>query len=118
MKLYTAQMGRWKEADKLGIPFIDVTVKSGNKVFAPKWDFLMEYKHTGCEQTYTGKFIPLMRESFKANKEEWIKLIGMDEVCIACYCKKGDFCHRLLLVDMFEKVCKQQGVTFEYKGEL
>ncbi len=35
MKLYTAQMGRWREAKKHGIPFIDITVKSGMKEFAP-----------------------------------------------------------------------------------
>lgn len=118
MKLYTAQMGRWREADKQGIPFVDVTVKSGNKAFAPTWDFLMDYKRGGSDQDYIDKFIPLMRKSYRDNKQVWLDLINKDTVCIACYCGKGKFCHRLLLVDILEKVCLREGVTFQYKGEL
>lgn len=118
MKLYTAQMGRWREADKLGVPFIDVTVKSGNKAFAPTWDFLMEHKRGGSDQAYIGKFIPLMRNSYKNNYKEWQDLINLDTVCISCYCGKGKFCHRILLVDILEKVCNSHNIDFEYLGEL
>lgn len=118
MILYTAQMGRWREAEKLGIPFVDITVKSGNKAFAPTWDFLMEHKKGGSDQSYIDKFLPLMRKSYKANRKVWLDLIGNEVVCIACYCGKGKFCHRMLLVDILEKVCKHEGTSFEYKGEL
>ncbi len=119
MKLYTAQMGRWREAKKHGIPFIDITVKSGMKEFAPTWDLLSRSKAGSCSNDqYTGEFIILMRKSYRDNPEVWNDMISKDEVCIACYCGKGKFCHRLLLVDILEKVCKSKGVEFTYEGEL
>ena len=121
MKLYTCQMSSWRKAEKLGIPFIDITVKSGDKTFAPAWDFLMEYKRDGtpqAEQKYIDKFTPLMRESFKNNKTRWMEVVNMEEVAIACYCKAGKFCHRYLVEEMLEKVCAKEGVHFERGGEL
>lgn len=122
MKLYTIQISSWRKAKALNIPFIDVTVKSGNKAFSPSWEILSRYKNNPNkeerEDIYIPEFTAHMRESYKNNKEEWLNLLNQDEVAIACYCKQGDFCHRLILVDFFEKVCKIHGISFEYKGEL
>ena len=118
MKIYTCQMSQYRKAKSLGISFYDVTVKSGDKQFAPTWDFLMKYKQDGDEQAYIEKFIPLMRENYINNKKYWIDFLSQDEIAIACYCKKGDFCHRHLLVDIFEKVCKHNNIKFERGGEL
>lgn len=118
MKVYTCQMSKHRKVAKLGISFKDVTVKSGDKVFAPTWEILMEYKNGGSENLYTSKFIPLMRQSYQQNKLAWLELCKMDEVCLACYCKAGDFCHRHIIVDMLERVCKANGIEFERKGEI
>jgi hypothetical protein len=119
MKLYTAQLGRWREAEKRGINFLDVTVKSGDKMFAPTWDFLMRHKRDQDDDAYIAEFIPLMRENFKNNKEYWFGLLSQqEELAIACYCGKGKFCHRILLVDIFEKLCDYYNIEFEYMGEL
>lgn len=118
MKLYTAQLGRWREAKKRDIPFINTTVKSGDKTFAPTWDFLMKYKDDQDEEAYIEKFIPLMRKSYQDNRQVWDDLVDMEVVCLACYCKAGKFCHRKLLVDILQKICLYRGIEFEYLGEL
>lgn len=118
MKVYTCQMSKHRKVKELDIPFKDITVKSGDKLFAPTWDILMEYKNGGSDETYTSKFIPLMRESFKNNKQAWLSLCNMEEVCLACYCKAGAFCHRHIIVDMLEKVCEREGIPFERCGEI
>ena len=50
MKIYTIQISKWRKAEQLGVQFKDVTVKSGDKLFAPTWDFLMEYKNVANAQ--------------------------------------------------------------------
>ena len=118
MKLYTIQMSSWRKAMNIGVPFLDVTVKSGDKQFAPTWDFLMKYKTDQDEDAYTEKFIPLMRENFKNNKQYWLDILSKDSLAIGCYCAKGKFCHRKLLVDIFKKICEYYNIEFEYMGEL
>ena len=118
MQLYTVQMSQWRKALAIGVPCLDVTVKSGEKTFAPDWSFLMAYKSDQDEVKYTSKFIPLMRTNFKRDKQFWLDTLSQDSLCIMCYCAKGKFCHRHLLVDIFEKVCKMYKIPFEYKGEL
>ena len=118
MELYTCQISKKNKVESLGIPCMDITVKSGVKTFAPTWDFLMEYKKDKCELKYTSKFIPLMRLNFKKDREYWIKVLRQDKLCIMCYCANGQFCHRLLLIDIFKKICEKYNISFIYKGEL
>jgi len=118
MKLYTCQMSKWREALKRDIPFKDVTVKSGDKEFAPTWDFLMKYKQDLDEDYYTERFITLMRSNYKNNKQYWIEMLSQKELCVACYCSKDKFCHRTLLIDIFEKICHYHKIPFSYEGEL
>lgn len=118
MNLYTCQISSWRKAKKLGVPFLDVTVKSGDKHFAPTWDFLMKYKEDKNEDAYIAKFIPLMRDNYSKNTQYWLNVLTQDSLAIGCYCAKDKFCHRKLLVDIFQKVCKHHNIPFEYKGEL
>ena len=122
MKLYTIQMSSWRKAKELNVPFYDVTVKSGDKTFAPSWDILMRYKNNSNiaerEKIYIKEFTKHMRQSYSLNTKYWIDFLSQEEVAIACYCKSAGFCHRYLLIDMFEKVCKIHDIKFEYKGDL
>ena len=118
MKIYTCQISQWRKVERLKITFHDVTVKSGDKQFAPTWDFLMKYKNDGDEEYYTEKFLTLMRENYTKHKDYWLNFLNQDEVVIACYCKSGKFCHRHLLVDIFEKICNHENIPFERGGEL
>lgn len=56
--------------------------------------------------------------AFKENRDRWLEVLNMEKVAIACYCHRGHFCHRYLLVEMFEKVAKHLKIEFEYKGEI
>lgn len=123
MKLFTAQISLGKYVStQCDVPVVDVTVKSGNKAFAPTWDFLMEYKKSAqdaeAERIYTEKFYNAMRASFRANRDEWLTLLNLPEVCLLCYCTAGKFCHRILLVDIIRKQCGKWNIPFEYGGEL
>jgi len=118
MKLYTCQLSKWRKALELGIPFKDITVKSGDKQFAPTWDFLMKYKSDLDEESYTKSFLKLMRSNYTNNKEYWVELLNQEELAIGCYCASGKFCHRHLIVKIFKKICEHHKIPFEYKGEL
>lgn len=118
MILHTIQMSQWRKAKQLDITFLDITVKSGDKVFAPTWELLMRYKGDYDEVYYTKEYTRLMRESFKDHRQHWLELCNQDEVAIACYCKAGNFCHRYILVDFLRKVCESEGIDFKYEGEI
>lgn len=107
-------MSKWRVATN----FLDITVKSGDKLFAPTWDLLQKYRTDFDEDFYTKEFLHLMRKSFYYNKDHWKKVLDVEVLTIACYCKHGKFCHRKLLVSVFESACKYFGIEFVYNGEL
>lgn len=49
------------------------------------------------EKQYTVLYLKMLDASCKNNKEEWDKLLAMDNVTFVCYCPKNAFCHRHLL---------------------
>lgn len=93
---------------------LDVTVKSGDKVFAPSWEIVMGYKNGSISaETYTEKYIQMMRLSYKKNRSRWEEVLKMDEICFCCYCAKNEFCHRHILADIFKKICESKNITVE-----
>lgn len=119
MKLYTIRVQSWRRAKNLDIPFIDTTVKTGNKAFAPTWPLLSKYKSKLIDaDAYTERFYELMRISYRNNPEEWDEIMSHETLAIGCYCPSGEFCHRYLLKDIFQKVAESRGIEFEYLGEL
>lgn len=119
MKLWTTQMAKWRTAKERNIVFIDTTVKSGDKVFAPTWEIVMSVKSGQIsEDTYTQEYLRLMRASYRTHLDRWLEVCQMDEVAIACYCTHGKFCHRHLLADMLSHVCTRYAIPFQLQGEL
>lgn len=119
MELYTVQLAQWRKCKALDIPILDVTSKSGDQVFAPGMDIVMDVKQGAItEAEYTDKYLGRMRTSYKENSARWDEVLKSGTVAIACYCNKGRFCHRHLLVDIFRKLCLHKGLTFTYKGEI
>lgn len=98
IELYTIQMAKWRIAKQHGIEFIDVTAKSGNQVFAPDRELVYKYK-TGLitENYYTEQYHERMFLSQIHKTDEWIKLINLNKIAIACYCPADHFCHRHIL---------------------
>lgn len=124
MNAYTAQIARWPIVKQPNITMIDVTVKSGNPVFAPRWDMVMNHKHQGLSDwDYTEQYLIMMRDSYQHNRQEWMRVIDLQNVAFTCYCppcteRKSVFCHRLLLVQLFRQVCLYHQLPYEYVGEL
>jgi uncharacterized protein YeaO (DUF488 family) len=109
MKLYTAQY-RYSGESRT-----DITVKSGWKPFAPTWDMVMGYKAgTLSQEQYTEQYIKLMDKSREDFYRHWCSLLMRKEVTLVCFCKKGDFCHRVLLAEYLQKWFPRQ---VKYYGE-
>lgn len=103
----------------MGVPLIDTTVKSGESTFAPTWDIVTRVKSGEITpDQYTEIYLSQMRHSYKRNTARWVEVARMDRVAVACYCTSGKFCHRLILIDLFKKVCEWHQIPFVYIGEL
>src|SRR3989339_1061156 len=84
--------------------YLDVTVKSGDKTFAPTWKMVMGYKQGRItREDYAREYYGMMRKSYRHHRQRWYEVLGMKEVVLACYCQADAFCHRYLLKDMLVK---------------
>jgi uncharacterized protein YeaO (DUF488 family) len=87
-----------------GLRRFDITVKKGSDVFCPEWEMVMAYKNGNMSiKEYTSKYHKMMQDSYKENREVWNRLLQADYVVLVCFCKAGEFCHRLLLAEYLEK---------------
>lgn len=126
MNLYTVQLAHHNKAAQMGIPVINVTIKSGEQTFAPSWQMVLAHKdgvslthlHLSADEDYKLNFRAMMGESWKNNKARWIEVASMENVAIMCYCKSCNFCHRFLLIDYFRAVCDSLHIPFCYMGEI
>jgi uncharacterized protein YeaO (DUF488 family) len=92
---------------------LDITVKTGNKAFAPTWDMVHRFKNGALsEDNYTKEYYVLMRDSYRNSRQEWDKVLAMDEVVLVCFCGRNSFCHRYLLADILTKLGGR------YEGEI
>jgi hypothetical protein len=41
-----------------------------------------------------------------------------DRLVLVCFCKAGDFCHRVILAGIMEKAAERFGMKAEYLGEI
>ena len=87
-----------------GATVVDVTAKSARgsaKALAPGWPMVMGYKNGRLtESEYTEQYMEILRKEQRENKERWEKFIRKNDerlVVYLCFCRKGNFCHRLLL---------------------
>ncbi len=92
---------------------LDITVKTGNKAFAPTWDMVHGFKGGLLnESDYIKEYYNLMRDSYRKNRHEWDSVLAMDEVVLVCFCGRNSFCHRYLLADILTKLGGR------YEGEI
>ncbi len=124
MQLFTVQLSKWRQLKERNIELIDTTVRTGEKFLAPTWEIVLSHKDgTISEEEYTATYLDMMRRSYVDNRGQWLSLTRITHpIAIACYCAymtdgKIKFCHRHLLKDILEKVCKANGVDFTFYGE-
>jgi hypothetical protein len=117
--IYTVQINNLRAAYQRNILSVDITVKSGSKVFAPTWDMDMSVKNGEIDQqTYVAYYDQLMKLSQENEPQAWGAILALDEVALACYCKPGVFCHRHLLKDKLMSIHHQLGNDVVDGGEL
>ncbi len=92
---------------------LDITVKTGNKAFAPTWEMVMKSKKgIMSQEEYTKRYVEKMRKSYLENREEWGRLLKRNKVVLVCFCSADAFCHRIILAKMLEKL------GADYMGEI
>lgn len=103
LKIWTAQY-QYKGKDR-----IDVTVKSAVypwSVFAPTWEMVKRYKQNEgtyeAKRLYVEQYQRIVGKAFELRAKELADLIKSDRtITLVCFCKSGDFCHRILLAQYF-----------------
>ena len=117
--LYTVSHKNKHKAVELNIRLFDITVKTGDKDFAPTWDLLMRYKAEDSisEEQYTQEYTALMQASFNNNPNKWIELLK-ENIALVCYCAPGNFCHRHLLSNILIDMGLFYDMDVSYIGEL
>ncbi|MCT4574649.1 MAG: DUF488 domain-containing protein [Alphaproteobacteria bacterium] len=70
------------------------------KKLAPSWSIYKEYRKTGDVQRYIKRFKEEILAPLDATKV--FKELGSDAILL-CYEKEGEFCHRHLVAQWFEK---------------
>ena len=79
------------------------------KKLAPKYDFFMEWKRTGNNDYYIKCFNEQVLDKLDALKTllELSEIAGFqnrfNDICLVCYEKPSDFCHRHLVSNWFNK---------------
>jgi uncharacterized protein YeaO (DUF488 family) len=117
--IYTVQMNNVRVAHAEEIPVVDITVKSGSKVFAPTWEMVMALKSGEIgEDVYTAYYDQMMKMSQSNAPAAWGAVLAMDKVALVCYCKPGVFCHRHLLKEKLTSLHHQLGNEILDGGEL
>jgi uncharacterized protein YeaO (DUF488 family) len=116
LKIWTAQY-QYSGKDR-----VDITIKSAGypwNVFAPTWEMVMEYKRMAqkgraveAESVYVKQYTHIIEQAWKTHHQQLSDLLKSDRIItLVCFCRPGDFCHRVLLAKHFESL----GAT--YLGE-
>ena len=106
LNIYTAQYN-YKGPNRTDITSTTATLPWD--IFAPTRDMVRTYlkssKDVLAEQVYIPKYEKIVAAAFRAREQELISLIHSDETRVfVCFCKSGDFCHRVLLARYFESL--------------
>lgn len=113
LQVYTSTVWGYSPPDNHGTDKLDITVKTGSTVFQPTWEMVIGFKNGSWnEDQYTRQYLALMRKKWRTHREVWDLLLSKKRIVLCCYCKPGDFCHRLLLAELLVKC------GAEYKGEI
>jgi uncharacterized protein YeaO (DUF488 family) len=119
LTIYTIQIAKWRLAKSKGIRVTDTTVKSGLKFLAPSWEMVLAHKNgdVSCEE-YTKLYDECIARSQIKYPELWEDLLKQETLCLACYCRAGFFCHRLLLAKHLQAYAAKHEVPCVLAGEL
>lgn len=120
IQLWTVQLAKWRLVRELGITLLDITAKSGNASFAPRYEDVMNWKHHKLNwEEYEEIYRQRMYQSRRDNPDEWAKLKTLsDKLALACYCKPTDKCHRFIFREILTDYLKDAHLDVSYRGEI
>ena len=107
MKIYTSYFANLKNLPDTIVP-ISICGKAPDgytgwqyKKLAPKWSFFSIYKETGDEDYYRKNFKELVTDKLDPNVvvEELSRYSEGKDICLICYEKPDDFCHRHIVAE-------------------
>lgn len=119
--VWTTQMGQHRLVREKGIHLLDITAKSGTLAYAPDFRAVIAYKRGELSQTdYTALYERKMDKSEEIYDYVWKTLLTPPnrKLAIACYCAKGEFCHRHLFLKRMQRIYREHGRELIYMGEL
>ena len=114
--IYTSYFANLKKLPPLMVP-ISICGKAPSwyggleyKVLAPKYDFFMQWKENGDNDYYIEQFNSRVLGSLCAKRIEF-ELYNLaaqvnplcKDICLICYEKPSDFCHRHLVAEWLNK---------------
>ena len=112
-------MSNWRIAKQRGISILDITAKTGSKLFSPDFNVVMQYKKGFVsEEEFSKIYLQRMKFSLEHNPLEWETLFNYEKVALACYCASGKFCHRLLFAEIMKEYLEDNNVEITLHGEL
>lgn len=120
LTIYTASLSRYRSVKKRNVPLIDITVKSGIATFAPEPSVLWAYKRGEVsDDLYTQLYLERLKQQCRTSHEVFESfLLNEGEVCVACYCAHGKFCHRHIFVPFMIDLAEDNGYLLRYGGEI
>jgi ribA/ribD-fused uncharacterized protein len=117
--LHTIQLAQWRLARESNVELLDITASSGVAAFAPKMADVMAYKDGQLTQTqYTALYEDRMKRSRTEAGHIWEMLKEHTRVAFACYCRKGEYCHRHMFIYKAKDYLEAEGHTVIIEGEL
>ena len=112
-------MSSWRIAKARGIFLLDTTAMTGHPPFAPEFEYVRMYKRGELsEEAYTQLYKERMAYSQIRYPNYWDNIEKKGVLALACYCKAGAFCHRILLVDLIIDYYKKKDIEVKYMGEI
>jgi len=120
LRIFTGQISK-PYSDMVFV--LDITVKSGDKTFAPTWGMVIGYKQKSLSSAdYTSRYEQMMAKSRHDNHDRWHEVIDRGAasggLMLVCYCPKGQFCHRHLLKGYVADMAQELGYEVEIVPEL
>ena len=111
MKIYTSYFAMLKKIPDGVVP-ISICGKAPAwyfgaeyKTFAPKYGFFMEWKQNKDNDYYIKCFNEQVLSCLNVEQviKELTAISGGKDICLVCYEKPGDFCHRHLVANWFNQ---------------
>lgn len=101
---------------------LDITIKSAGsegQLLAPTWEMVNAYKGGQMSaDTYKQAYVNLLRSRWRSEAPRFEALLrSRQRLILTCHCAEGQFCHRLLAVDILARIAAFHRIALHRCGE-